>query len=115
MSRLACLIAGAVVVLGGSFATADVVVPGRRTAGRVSLPVVVRRGAIRGENNNVQAKVIIPRYLLDGALDTYREMNSPWRDNRRWLLRYDMRASRHRTPNACRHRPKARGSPWHSG
>jgi len=75
MSRFACLIAGFAVLASGSFAAADVVVPGRRTAGRVVLPVTVRRGAIRGENGNVQAKVIIPRYLLDGALDTYREVS----------------------------------------
>lgn len=75
MSRIACLLAGIAAIWGGSFATADVVVPGRRTAGRVVLPVTIRRGAIRNESGNVQAKVIIPRYLLDGALDSYREVS----------------------------------------
>jgi hypothetical protein len=64
---------GAVALAVGfcSIVWADVVPPGRTNSGRVVLPVVIRRG-IRGENGNVQAKVVIPRYLLDGALESYR-------------------------------------------
>ena len=73
MSRWICLLGLFIAVTFSSIVWADVVPPGRRTNGRVVLPVTIRRGAIRGENNNVQAKIVIPRYLLDGALDSYRD------------------------------------------
>jgi hypothetical protein len=72
MSRWVGLGAAALAVLLSAIVSADVALPGRTSSGRVVMPVVIRRGAIRGENGNVQAKVIIPRYLLDGALETYR-------------------------------------------
>lgn len=73
MSRSVVLSAILFALAFSSLVYADVVPPGRRTSGRVSVPVIIRRGAIRGEANNVQAKIVIPRYLLDGALDSYRD------------------------------------------
>src|SRR5215471_5808308 len=61
-----------VLVLGWSVAAlADVAVPKKQNT-RIVVPVTIKHGAIRGEDRTVQAKVIIPQYLVQNGGGSFR-------------------------------------------
>lgn len=62
MKRLVC--AMVLLFLSSAAAQADVRPEPPNEPERVSAPLVIKRGPIRGVERNVQAKIIIPKYLV---------------------------------------------------
>ena len=72
MNRVALAVATIISLSWGAIASADVAPAPRRSASRVSAPVTIRHGAIRGEDRAVQAKIVIPRYMLPADGEAFR-------------------------------------------